>query len=405
MPRPVEPEILKALLDYETYARYAPILGKIDNFEKPFIAVLTAIKEYYNKYRDAKAITLDELRIFALAMYPESAQDNLTRTFSALSEAVVLNSDLLKDRLNDMLAKYISSQITEESMRISEDYHQADFSRIEELITKYKSTTQTVVDVEADVCNTPLSELVLAQTLGGIKWRIEALNEHPGPLRGGILGHVFARSETGKTTFALSEATYQAEQLRAGTDCVLYLNNEESVERLKVRAFAAMLNVSVNYLTNNIQEAERIFERKGGGNLKMIGEVRDIALVDHYINTFKPKICWVDQGPKLQIKTDANDVMRLSILYQKLRQLATQYNCAIITLGQADSSADNRQWLNLNQLDYSKVGIPAELDFALGIGKLDSDEESRFLQVCKNKLTGKHIRQVTKINIDTSRYV
>lgn len=47
----------------------------------------------------------------------------------------------------------------------------------------------------------------------GLRWRLGTLNRMLGSLRKGDFGFIFARPETGKTTFLASEATYMAEQL------------------------------------------------------------------------------------------------------------------------------------------------------------------------------------------------
>jgi len=48
--------------------------------------------------------------------------------------------------------------------------------------------------------------------------------------------------------------------------------------------------------------------------------------------------------------------------------------------------------LQLNHMDSSKIGIPGELDFAIGVGSIEEIgyEEVRYLSVCKNKLKGMH---------------
>jgi replicative DNA helicase len=137
--------------------------------------------------------------------------------------------------------------------------------------------------------------------------------------------------------------------------------------------------------------AEDLFAKKGGGKIHLIGSVSHITDVEKYIAKFNPVVAFIDQGPKVVYPgKDLDSVERKQKLYNRLRELAKKYNVAIVTLGQADAESDNRKFLGLNNLDGSKVGIPGELDWCMGIGKLDDEAYAgtRFLSICKNKLRG-----------------
>ncbi|MEX5624037.1 hypothetical protein ABFV62_28325, partial [Pseudomonas syringae] len=61
-------------------------------------------------------------------------------------------------------------------------------------------------------------ESLLSKTYdgGGLSFRLSALRKMLGPLRKGNFGFIFARPETGKTTFLASEITHMAEHLPEG---------------------------------------------------------------------------------------------------------------------------------------------------------------------------------------------
>jgi hypothetical protein len=79
----------------------------------------------------------------------------------------------------------------------------------------------------------------------------------------------------------------------------------------------------------------------------------------------------------------------------------------MLTVGQADVVAEGRKWLLQSNLDSGKTGKPGAFDYIIGIGKsLDpSDEYTRFITLCKNKLTGDHGRYVVSIDPATARYI
>jgi replicative DNA helicase len=65
-----------------------------------------------------------------------------------------------------------------------------------------------------------------------------------GSLRKGDFGFVFARPETGKTTFLASEISFMAEQLSDDDGPSLWINNEEQSEKPMLRCIQATLGAS-----------------------------------------------------------------------------------------------------------------------------------------------------------------
>jgi len=61
---------------------------------------------------------------------------------------------------------------------------------------------------ELKIITTDLEELIHATYQDqGVRWRLNCLNKSLGSLRKGDFGFIFARPETGKTTFLASETT------------------------------------------------------------------------------------------------------------------------------------------------------------------------------------------------------
>ena len=56
----------------------------------------------------------------------------------------------------------------------------------------------------------------------GLRWRLETLNKMLGSLRAGDFGFIFARPETGKTTFLADQTTFMAQQLTESDGPVLW---------------------------------------------------------------------------------------------------------------------------------------------------------------------------------------
>ena len=80
-------------------------------------------------------------------------------------------------------------------------------------------------DWEADFVTDDLQQIAdKTVNAPGLRWRLDAMNIMLGSLRKGNFGFVFARPETGKTTFLASEITYMAQQLPEDAGPILWFN-------------------------------------------------------------------------------------------------------------------------------------------------------------------------------------
>ncbi len=394
--------VLKAMLNFETYTKYATVLYKIPNLEKEVKSILTAISKYYKAYPDRKTITVDELETYFRWLNPQLKEEiMLEQAFSGLRTAEIHNNELLVTLLNQTVEYHICTDIAQVTTEVLNGKRSTCLDDVRASIKKYDDVTGLAEQVEQDVCNLPIRELFASVTGEGLTFRLKFLKRVFGMLRPGTLGHIFARPDAGKTSLALSELVHFAGQL---TDRpALYLNNEEGINRIKARAMGSMTSWTPEEIMDNYDAAEAHWIKAGGENLKFIGGIMHISQVIQKLETFHPRVVVIDQGPKVQTYGNEEGVARLQSLYNIYRDLATTHDCSIITLGQADNKAENRKFLSLNNLDNSKVAIPGELDWAVGIGRVDAEgfEEIRFFNSCKNKLTGASGRGDAVFNIAT----
>jgi len=387
----IDVSVLKPLLVKDTYNNYKNILAQIPNMEHELRVILDTIKTYYNKYPDKADISVDELKIHFNNQYPAiKNRQTLLALFDRFEKADVKNIQLLIDSINQLSEIAVASMITEDCIEIVNNYKPDSLQAIQKHLEFYQHLTDTLSTSESKVCKLTLTELLrLDSDEYGIDWELDFLKNNIGSLKPGTLGHIFAYSETGKTSLGVFEAVNFAKKI-AAPDCILYLGNEESVTRTKLRAYCAFSKSEKPSVRAYQDKIEASWDKHIGDKLKFIDDVQTMAEVEQYIQDFRPKIVFIDQGTKVYIPGDYSEVKKLQQLYNRYRQLAGQNNTAIITLGQADATCANRRYLKLNNMDMSKVGIPGELDLAIGIGKTDEEgfEQRRYLSICKNKLTG-----------------
>jgi hypothetical protein len=401
-----EVTILKAMQDFQAFSKYSRVLFNIPNFEKDAKSVLLAIQKYYEKYPEKKIITHDELEAFYQYLYPsKNDMASIGLLFSGMRAAEIANTELLQDLLNQTVEQYLSVDIAQIATDVMQESRSTGIEDIRGLVRRYDEITGLIDEVENDVCKLGAKDLVSKATGAGLRFRLSWLRETYGFLRPGTLGHIFARPDAGKTSLALNELVYMAHQLdydRPG----LYLNNEEGIERIKLRAMSSMLSKTVEWVEQNTDKADAQWEKGKGNNLKFIGGINHISKVVQKLERFHPRIIIIDQGPKVDTYGNLEGVQRLQILYNQYRDLANEHDCSIITLGQADNNAENRKYLNLNNLDSSKVAIQGELDWCLGIGKVDAEgfEEVRYLSNVKNKLTGRYGKGEVTFDISKCRF-
>lgn len=247
----------------------------------------------------------------------------------------------------------------------------------------------------------------------GLRWRLPSLNKHLGSLRKGDFGFIFARPETGKTTFLVSEISYMAEQLFKQNQVLLHLNNEEQNNKVKLRYIQAVLNASLEQISSNRTKAQEVYLSRVGNSICLPNNTKysrkDVeALAERY----KPGLIVVDQIDKIEGFTDDREDLRLGSIYVWARDLAKEY-CPVIGVCQADGSGENTKWLTMGNVANAKTAKQAEADFILGIGKIhDAGYESiRYLHLSKNKLLGdadtsgeRHGKWEVVIKPDKARY-
>jgi len=397
--------VVRSLLDRDIYLKYYNTISNIPNLSKEIKTLLKTMSSYYQRYDAVNSVSMDELRTYFEVENPMLKDSTIYNDlFQNIKGINVDNPELLADIVQGVAWDHYLSQLVVLGEQHISDVKKVSLDEVDEIIEKYRSTINKVGDAEYEVCNTSFRELVKITSGDGLLWRkSDWLNKRLGQIKVQTLGHVFARPDVGKTAFAIYHSLGFAHQLKGSGKVVLYCNNEESIERIRSRSYCSLLNRSEEELREMGDWADQQWNEMIGDTLKFIGGVSHIDRLEALMKHFNTAAVIVDQGPKIQIPTKETDVKRLQILYNRYREMAKKYDTRVIALGQADSQAEGKLVLTKNNLDNSKVGIPGECDWMLGIGQsLDEGMEgTRCASICKNKLTGKY--GYNYYQFDTSR--
>lgn len=219
---------------------------------------------------------------------------------------------------------------------------------------------------------------------GGLQWRLSWLNESIGGLHKGDFGFVFARTNTGKSTFVASEVSHMIKQLDKPT-CFFF--NEEAGARMKWRLFQAYFGATEERIKGNIKKCQERFLEETKGlfhfyNMPMI-QKRE---VDSICKEMHPGLIVIDNIDKVYgFKADREDI-RLGHIYTWARELAKTYS-PFIAVCQAGATAENKKWLQHTDIKDAHTSKSSESDFIIGIGATHDVgyEYIRYLHIVKNK--------------------
>ncbi len=408
-----EISLILFLLDKENFNKYFSYIKKL-NVEKEtenFLKVL----ELYFKENDKSLVPVEEFITFFAVKRPGLRRRQIYSDFLERLDNIKISPKILEENMNNILETYYASEIIAKLTDTldGKEYGVLD-SDVKELLREFEDNKVRLSKSEEQLfVSDSLEELLQREVYRpGLKWRLSCLNQDLGDLSGQSLGHVFARVDSGKTSFLVSEVTHMASQL-TGDEIILWVNNEEAGSKIKLRLYQAALKCTRDEIVSYPDDAEREFNRLGGNHIKIydestasVEEIRQLCL-EHNV-----KMLIIDQGDKVKFAGSKNmsDVEMLTTLYQMFRELAKEFDIPVLTVGQADAPAEGKKWLSLNNMNRSKTGKPGELDYAIGIGKSFEDVDKgihniRYISLCKNKMTsGKHTRQSVRFDSERALY-
>lgn len=377
-------------------------------WEKETKNLFNLISKYYKEFPENRYISKDELLEFLKIEYPTLKDKTLYIDLIDTIYNIDTSREVATTLITQLIMKDFANRIANAVIPILSGQETPDnLQCVEELLTEYRDFNPP--EEEVDECATDdLDELLDAIGQDGIMWRLQCLSNSLGPLVGGTLGHLFARPETGKTTFLHSEVEFWLSQL-GEDECVLWLNNEESKKRIKMRWFTSVTGLTKNQIAADREKAKQIYAKKGGHRMRLVDRANfTVEEIEQLCMKYKPRIVVIDQGDKVCYKGDGkagNGADRLKNVYDKLREVTKRCNehfrMDMLTIGQADVVAEGKKWLFLSNLDSGKTGKAGAFDYVIGIGKTYTEAGRRYIALCKNKLeSGDDIGEKYAVNFD-----
>jgi KaiC/GvpD/RAD55 family RecA-like ATPase len=356
-------------------------------------------------------LTPDEVYALWIADHPV-ATNTEKADFQDLLDDVQRSEALSEDIAQDVISKLHRREIGREITSLGINLSEGDTSAM--------GLLKALLDRVADSYNpddfgpTTSKELdeLLAISSDENRWQfnINSLSRHLYGIGAGEFMIVLARPETGKTSFLVSLMAGPGGFCDQGAR-VLYLGNEEATERTMLRAVQSASGMTRQQIADDPKTAMAAFTC-AKANLEMKSVVDwDLDRVEAYVHKMKPNVLVIDQSDKVGVSGQYQATHeRLRELYRRIRELAKRHNCALIGVSQASNDAEGKTRVTYAMAEGSKTGKGAEADVILGIGKHSGDNEdgeqdnTRFLTISKNKLSGYHGTIAVMMEPDIARY-
>ena len=383
----VEELIIKLFCDdrsyYNNYYKYINLNYIKNNFSNIYKLFLI-VHQYYEANQSHALSKLDfELAYHSSYLLEDSERNELSDTLDRIL-ALDVNVDNTVGYLNEHKKRCVAGELAKVALDVEDG--SAELSDLLDKVKEFEA--DDITEDAANTVNMDLSELYdTAIATPGLRWRLDWLNKSLGSLRKGDFGFIFARPETGKTTFLASEMTHMVTQTDGD---ILWFNNEEQGKKVAIRCYQALFGVDSETLFSNVDRYKEEYHELIGSKIKIYDyeDSSSYKRIESIIKEVNPALIIFDQIDKIKgFKNERYD-LELKKIYQWAREIAKSY-APVIAVSQAGGTAEGKVWLTMDDVDSSKTAKQGEADWILGIGKeQDNTSNMRFLNISKNKLIG-----------------
>ena len=360
---------------------YEQLAGRLDpnDFSEQSRLLIKAAIQYYKRDSDATRVARDVI--------VSKIRRQLTNRKHA--DSIVAYLDDLPDAVSpgNIAAEYRAIKRHKKGLEIAGRLAAGDHDgRTDVLIEKYMTLGEESVKESRRMSLAELYKQVGTKNL--IKLSPPILNEKVG---GGMIrgDHIviFGRPDSGKTMFAI----HLASSFLSRGYKVLYISNEDERARLQVRFLSRMGGERWKDIPAHKDVGKRATKKaltKGYDNLTLLPKMNTnrISEIEQQVRRYEPDILVIDQIRNIDA-SDEGRVMSLDKATQAARAIGSKYKCLVISLTQAGGMAEQKLVLGMNDVDYSKTGIPGACDLMIGLGvnKKFKALKRRMLSICKCK--------------------
>lgn len=388
----MELALLRTLMDKEFYSNHKGIRTPDKLFTKDVRKIKSIIDYAMETYE--KNLTVSELEGLFFTHNSTITTAN-KEIYKSLFKKINQQEPMSEGIAEEVLGKMFQQVVGEEIANLGFNYVNGTETSLEpmrKLLADYQD--DFMPNLKIDWGDISIDNLLQANDIQS-KWRfnIPSLTSKVEGISGGHLVIVGARPNTGKTSFHASLIGGPKGFASQGAKCIV-LCNEEAYERVGARYLSAATSMSMEEVKGNYALAASRYEPVRE-NINLYDSTgKDMAWVEAIIKAYQPDIVVLDMGDKFSNKTSDKSDVYLKEAAIHARNIAKQYDCAMIWMSQLSAVAEGKVYVDQSMMEGSKTGKAAEADLMILISKnpqvegADEQDSQRHLNIAKNKLKG-----------------
>ena len=405
----MELALIRSLMDREFYEEHRGARCPNRLFSKDVRKIKEVIDNAMTRYD--RTVTPDEIEALFMSNNPSmtTAQKG---AYSSLFLKIKKEQKLGEDIAKEVLSKLFQQIIGEDIANLGFDYVNGAKSSLEPLralLEQYADDFTPSMDIQWDDISI---ETLLAKNDLEARWsfNIPSLCRKVEGINAGHLVEIGARPNTGKTSFHASLIAGPGGFASQGAKCIV-LCNEEGYHRVGARYLTAGTGMNLHQVKENPSQAQELYSKIRDNIRIKDSTMYDMNWVESAVKSAKPDIVVLDMGDKFatyQGFARADEALKACAIHA--RQIAKQYECAVLYMSQLSAEAEGKIVLNQSMMEGSRTGKAAEADLMILIAKnpqvegQEEEDAQRHLNVVKNKLSGWHGSVHCELDYRLARY-
>ena len=406
----MELALVRSLMDKDFYDDHRGARCPNRLFSKDVRKVKEMLDLAIDKYN--RDVTPDEVEALFMSNNPSMTTAQKV-AYGSMFAKIKKEESLGKDVAQDVLAKLFQQIIGEDIANLGFDYvngTKASLEPLRNILEQYGDDFTPNLNIEWD--DIEIKTLLDKNDLEA-RWtfNIPSLCRKVEGINAGHLIEIGARPNTGKTSFHASLIASLNGFAHQGAKCIV-LCNEEGSHRVGARYLTSATGMTLHQVRNDPKKAQELYS-KVKDNIKIKdSSMRDMNWVESVVKSYKPDVVVLDMGDKFattQGYARADEALKACAVHA--RQIAKQYNCAMLYMSQLSAEAEGKIILNQSMMEGSRTGKAAEADLMILIAKnppvegQDGEDAQRHLNIVKNKLSGWHGNVHCELDYKTARYI
>ena len=405
----MELALIRSLMDREFYEEHRGARCPNRLFSKDVRKIKEVIDNAMTRYD--RTVTPDEIEALFMSNNPSmtTAQKG---AYSSLFLKIKKEQKLGEDIAKEVLSKLFQQIIGEDIANLGFDYVNGAKSSLEPLralLEQYGDDFTPSMDIQWDDISI---ETLLAKNDLEARWsfNIPSLCRKVEGINAGHLIEIGARPNTGKTSFHASLIAGPGGFAEQGAKCIV-LCNEEGYHRVGARYLTAGTGMNLHQVKENPSQAQELYSKIRDNIRIKDTTMYDMNWVESAVKSSRPDIVVLDMGDKFATYNGfarADEALKACAIHA--RQIAKQYECAVLYMSQLSAEAEGKIVLNQSMMEGRRTGKADEEDLMILIAKnrqvegQEEEDAQRHLNVVKNKLSGWHGSVHCELDYRLARY-